>query len=162
MLRVTWLDTLTGFAERDVHNIAAQFIVDGDMLESRANGRPMRSGHFETPTLGELRTRLPPSPRTASPLRFREVVEDAQQLHADPANAGAAFQVASQFNTLEMVNPFVTPEHGIDGYKTDRTQGPACAIACGAGTIFRNYLVPLDGQIGQTATRQINCLADVA
>lgn len=32
-------------------------------------------------------------------------------------------------------------------YEFDRTQGPACAIACGAGTIFRNWLVPLDGHL---------------
>lgn len=159
---MTWFAALTGFSERDVGDVAAQFIVDGDMLESRVNGRRMQFGRFETPTLAELRTRLPHSPQPAGRLQLREVVGDAQYFHADPANACAVFQVASQFNTLEMVGPSVTPEHGIDGYETDRTQGPACAIACGAGTIFRNYLVPLDDHVGQSAARQINCLADVA
>ena len=63
---------------------------------------------------------------------------------------------------LEMVSPDVTPERGVDGYEHDRTQGPACAIACGAGTIYRNYFVPIDGATGQTATRQLNGLADLA
>ena len=40
---------------------------------------------------------------------------------------------------MEIISPSVTPEAGIDGYETDRPQGPACAIACGAGTIYRNY-----------------------
>lgn len=93
---------------------------------------------------------------------MREIVADVQQLHGDPANAGAVFQVASQFNTLEMVSPSVTPEDGIDRYESDRTQGPACALACGAGTIQRNYLVDVDGWRGQSADRQINCLADLA
>ncbi len=51
------------------------------------------------------------------------------------------FQVASQFNLLEMISPNVTPDDGIGIYENDPTQGPACAIACGAGTIYRNYLV---------------------
>jgi len=95
-------------------------------------------------------------------LSMSEVVADVRELHLDPANEGALFQVASQFNTLEMVSPSITPEDGIDRYELDRTQGPACAIACGAGTIHRNYLVPVAGGIGQTARRQIDCLAGVA
>jgi hypothetical protein len=95
-------------------------------------------------------------------LRVREVVADVKALHRAPENAGALFQVASQFNTLEMVSPSVTPEHGIDRYENDPTQGPACAIACGAGTIYRNYFVPLEGGIGQRHDCQINCLAELA
>ena len=86
---------------------------------------------------------------------------DVQALHIDPANAGALFQVASQFNLLEMVSPGVSPEAGVDGYEYDHTQGPACAIACGAGTIFRNYFMDVGGQSGQSASHQIDCLSDV-
>ncbi len=46
-------------------------------------------------------------------------------------------------------------------YVHDRTQGPACALAAGAATVYRNYLVPLNGQAGQTRDRQIDCLKDV-
>jgi hypothetical protein len=88
-------------------------------------------------------------------------VSDVQELHIDPNNEGALFQVASQFNLLEMVSPEVTPEHGIDRYEYDRTQGPACAVAAGAGTIFRNYFVNVDGHVGQTADKQIDCLLDL-
>jgi hypothetical protein len=71
------------------------------------------------------------------------------------------FQVASQFNLLEMASPSATPEMGVGIYGNDHTQGPACAIAAGAGTIYRNYLVIVDGRIGQTAKNQIDCLADL-
>ncbi|GAB5521992.1 MAG: hypothetical protein RhofKO_42430 [Rhodothermales bacterium] len=60
-----------------------------------------------------------------------------------------------------MVSPTVTPEDGVSGYERDHTQGPACAIACRAGTIYRNYFVEVDGQVGQTAERQIDALRDM-
>lgn len=59
------------------------------------------------------------------------------------------------------MSPDVTPEDGITRYAEDRTQGPACAITAGAGTIYRNYFVPVNGQTGQSATNQIDCLADI-
>jgi hypothetical protein len=80
-------------------------------------------------------------------------------MHADPALRYATFQVASQFNALEMVGPDITPEHGVTRYIHDRTQGPACAIAAGAATIWRNYFVPVGDGHGQTAVRQIDTLA---
>lgn len=60
-----------------------------------------------------------------------------------------------------MVGPHITPEQGIDKYDRDYTQGPACAIACGAGTIFRNYFVNVGEQVGQTATAQVDCLENI-
>jgi hypothetical protein len=86
---------------------------------------------------------------------------DVRRMHIEPENAGAVFQVASQFNLLEMIGPDVTPEQGVTGYAHDRTQGPACAIAAGAGTIWRNYLAPIGDQIGQTVDRQLDGLADL-
>jgi hypothetical protein len=83
------------------------------------------------------------------------------ELHGAPEFAGALFQVASQFNLLEMIGPEVTPEDGVTRYYNDPTQCPACAIAAGAATLYRNYFLPVGGQIGQTRDRQIDCLADV-
>ena len=62
---------------------------------------------------------------------------------------------------LEMVSPDVTPEQGVTRYQLDPTQGPACAIAAGAATIYRNYFAPVGGGLGQTAKRQIDGLADL-
>lgn len=97
----------------------------------------------------------------SSPLRVVEEVADIQELHATHSNSGALFQVASQFNLLEMVSPDMTPEHGLGIYQNDFTQGPACAIAAGAGTIYRNYFAPTNGMIGQSESNQIDCLAEV-
>jgi hypothetical protein len=120
-------------------------------------GRRLEAGRLEMPSLAELRARAP-APRPG-PLRLSEVWADVQALHADPAHAGAVFQVASQFNLLEMVSPRVTPEAGIAGYVHDRTQGPACAVACAAGTLWRAYFVPVGGGTGQSAGRQLDMAA---
>jgi hypothetical protein len=94
-----------------------------------------------------------------------ELVGDVRELHRQAENAGALFQAASQFNLLEMTGPSVTPEQGVGIYEYDATQGPACAIACGGGTIYRNYFVQVasggERQIGQTADRQVDCLAEL-
>lgn len=98
--------------------------------------------------------------RYANRITWQNIRASVLDLHADPANAGAIFQAASQFNCLEMISPSVTPEAGITCYCQDPTQGPACAIACGPGTAYRNYLIefPNDGHVGQTSNRQINTL----
>jgi hypothetical protein len=60
-----------------------------------------------------------------------------------------------------MVSPDVTPEQGVTRYQSDPTQGPACAIAAGAATIYRSYFAPIEGSQGQTARRQLDGLADL-
>jgi len=157
---MTWFEEMTGIAEDGADPVRAQFELDGDQLYSRANGRSWRPGRLEIPTLADLRRQVADlDAPDAGPLALSERVADVRALHQDPENANALFQVASQFNLLEMVSPRVTPEHGIGGYEHDRTQGPICAIACGAGTIYRNYLIEVDGATGQTEQRQIDCLA---
>jgi len=159
---MTWFESLTGFREGSPEEVRAGFVMDRDTLVCRVNGRRLVFGRLEIPSLATLRARAEPARSVpAHPSVLREVVGDAKALHADPANADAVFQVASQFNLLEMVSPQITPEHGIGRYESDPTQGPACAIACGAGTIYRNYFVPVGERIGQSAECQIDCLADV-
>lgn len=155
-----WFERLVGFPESAKH-VRDNLRIDGRTLTSRANGRSLTWGELETPSLGELRERVRLSGTSPGRLSIREVVANVQDLHRGTENAGALFQVASQFNLLEMVNENISPEHGIDRYEGDRTQGPACAIAAGAGTIYRNYFANVDGQIGQTKDRQIDCLADL-
>ena len=156
-----WFEKLTGFAEEFPEQVRADLSVDGQVLQSHVNGKTLVCGALETPSLAELRHRVQASGYETGALTVREVVVDVQALHTDEANAGALFQVASQFNLLEMVSPEVTPEEGVGIYERDITQGPACAIAAGAGTIYRNYFAPVHGQTGQSATNQIDCLADI-
>jgi hypothetical protein len=159
---MNWFRALTGFDEAAPEATRAQFEFDGQNLRSRANGRRWAVGTLETVSLQSLRQRVAAAGVVPGRLQVRSIVGDARALHREPACAGALFQVASQFNLLEMVSPTVTPEQGITGYANDRTQGPACAMAAAAGTIYRNHFVPLEGGLGQTAHRQINTFSALA
>lgn len=156
-----WFETLTGFKEESPQQVRANLSVNGFELTSQVNGQVLICGELQTPSLSELRQRVRSIVPSRGTTTVREIVANVQHLHTDERNAGALFQVASQFNLLEMVSPSVTPEHGVGGYEHDHTQGPACAIAAGAGTIYRNYFAPVNGQIGQSASNQIDCLADI-
>ena len=156
-----WFETLTGFREESPQQVRANLTVDGNALKSHVNGKVWTCGALETPSLAELREAVRSSAYEVGQLSIREVVANVQDLHTDESNAGALFQVASQFNLLEMMSPTVTPECGVGLYENDPTQGPACAIAAGAGTIYRNYFAIVNGQIGQSARNQIDCLANV-
>ena len=69
---------------------------------------------------------------------------------------------ASQFNALEFPDQDVTPEAGVTDYTYDRTQGPACALAAPAATVFRNYFLPMpSGAVGQRTGEQLNLLSDL-
>jgi hypothetical protein len=160
-LRNDWFTKLTGFSERSPNEVRENITLEGARLTSKVNSQSFQFGCLEIASLQELRERVAQVETGSGKLQMAELVGDAKALHADSANAGALFQVASQFNLLEMVSPSVTPEQGIGIYDNDLTQGPACAIACGAGTIYRNYFVKLDGQLGQTASKQVDCLENV-
>lgn len=156
-----WFEQITGFPETDYETTRARLrVVNGSLINERdGTGHPV--GTLDLPTLGELRARAAGIRLTGS-LGLSTVRTGAGELHADPDNRHATVQVASQFNLLEMVGPGVTPEDGVTRYAYDPTQGPACAIAAGAGTIWRNYLVPVGGRTGQTEEVQIDTLADLA
>lgn len=156
-----WFETLTGFSEESPQQVRANLTVDGTTLKSRVNGKVLVCGQLETPSLAELREPVLASGQGKGTIRVREVVGDVRQLHIDESNAGSLFQVASPFNLLEMVGPAVTPERGVGIYENDRTQGPACAVAAGAGTIYRNYFAIVNGLTGQSAGNQIDCLAEI-
>jgi hypothetical protein len=152
-----WFEHLMGFGEDGYESTRRRLAVDGDELISTVTGKRYGIGELTLPTLAELRASVDPTGRSRSTVT--SVVGDARAMHAEPDLAGALFQVASQFNVLEMVSEHVTPEQGVTGYAYDATQGPACAIAAGAATIYRNYLVPISGQTGQTRDRQLDALA---
>ena len=79
------------------------------------------------------------------PLTFQHIVGDAKELHAKRCNAHSVFQVASQFNCLEMMDSSLTPQDGI-------TFLSRC-------TVYRNYFAT-DGD-GQAGSGQIDCLSGV-
>jgi len=158
---MTWFKGLAGFEERSPDQVRKNITIDGENLTSHVNGTTLTCGRLEILSLAELREQAHSARHGSGELSLREVVADVQGLHLDVSNAGALFQVASQFNLLEMASPSAIPEHGVGIYEYDHTQGPACAIAAGAGTIYRNYFVPVHGQIGQSKGNQIDCLEEL-
>lgn len=154
-----WFSRLTGFNEEAYATTQAQLEVQGNILRSKVNGRSYGIGQFEMVSLADLRLRVGQDKGTSAPTKVSIVTGDVRQMHQRPEYAGTLFQVASQFNALEMVGPSVTPEDGVTCYEHDRTQGPACAMAAGAATIYRNYFVPVGGQTGQSAEHQLDGLA---
>ncbi len=156
-----WFEDLMGFAEETPRQVRENIALDGHTLQSRVNGRVLECGKLETPTLAELRARVASTGFPRGKMCVSEIVANVQHLHTEVANAGSLFQVASQFNLLEMTSPRVTPEQGVGIYEFDPTQGPACAVAAGAGTIYRNYFASVNGAPGQSASQQIDCLADL-
>jgi len=116
-----------------------------DPTRSRINGKSYGIGELELVPLQVLRERVKSTGVPSGRLKVSVVIGDVRKMHQEPENAGALFQVASQFNLLEMDRPTVTPEDGVTRYQHDRTQGPACAIAAGAATIYRNYFAPVGG-----------------
>ncbi len=170
-----WFERLAGFPEKSPSQVRSNLTANGPNLYSEVNGRTFRCGTLRIPSLADLRAETAEGGAlSGASLSLRQVVADVQNLHVDPANEGALFQVASQFNLLETAGPSVVPEDGVGRYERDQTQGPACAIAAGAGTIYRNYFAEVEthtgkvesragqtDQVGQTAERQINCLEGV-
>jgi len=156
-----WFERLTGFREADYDDTRAKLKVEGRRLQSLINGKSYGVGELELVSLRALRERVKSAGELPGRLGVSVVTGDVRQMHQSPENAGALFQVASQFNLLEMISPAVTPEQGVTRYQDDRTQGPACAIAAGAATIYRNYFAPVGAGCGQTAERQFDGLADL-
>ena len=148
---MTWFKKLWGINEpKGQRAIEGLFHIEesseGVFLTSSINGRRAKAGRLELPQLNEVRTHfreLYPkhSQRERRRSTLQECVGDIQKMHQDPQNAGAMFQVASQVNLLEMASPNANPMDGVEIYEYDRTQGPACAISAGAGTVYRNYFM---------------------
>jgi protein-tyrosine phosphatase len=153
-----WFEQLTGFREKGYEDTRAKLEVEGRRLRSKVNGKSYGVGELELVSLQALRARVKSAGGPSGRIKVGIVTGDVRRMHQAPEYAGALFQVASQFNLLEMVSSSVTPEDGVTRYVYDRTQGPACAIAAGAATIYRNYF---GGGYGQTRERQFDGLADL-
>eukprot|EP01065_Artemidia_motanka_P042277 TRINITY_DN5639_c0_g1_i1.p1 TRINITY_DN5639_c0_g1~~TRINITY_DN5639_c0_g1_i1.p1 ORF type:complete len:656 (+),score=196.61 TRINITY_DN5639_c0_g1_i1:180-2147(+) len=158
-----WFEEVFGFAEGEEHAETQRMLLEQyDRSRDTLNGKAV--GEFGTPSVAELRSRALSTGASLlrdKPLTLRNVAGDVSELFVQPQNRGAFFQAASQFNCLESPDADTTPDEGITGYCWDRTQGPVCAMACAAAAAYRNYLVPVAGERGQTADRQIDNLSDV-
>lgn len=157
-----WFEDLFGFTEHSPAQVLENLSLEGTLLTSRANNQSFDCGTLEIPTLNDLRISAAEiASKSTERTTLTQIVGNVQNFHAAPESRRAMFQVASQFNLLEMAAPDAIPEDGVGIYEHDYTQGPACAIAAGAGTVYRNYLVPLKNQTGQSADCQVDCLANI-
>ena len=162
-----WFKNQYGFDEAEVAGYKEiqrlfEFDLPTRTLKSRQNHRSFYVGVFETPSVIELqqaKNKWPPA-SWGGGLTFENLSGDIIELHLDKDNAGAVFQVASQFNCLQMVGPDISPENGLTLYTHDDTQGANCAIACPAATVYRNYLLRGRGQGGGNH-RQVNTAVDL-
>jgi len=161
---MSWFEEIFGFEECTYAKTQANFYLEGVLLHTRIQlPRSFHTGTLTLPSLAELRAEVGALKLATDrgAMSISNLIADAYQLHSWPQANGALVQVASQFNLLEMPGPSTTPEQGIAGYQYDHTQGPACAMACAAATVFRNYLVQTGNQVGQTESNQLNTLADL-
>jgi hypothetical protein len=158
--RKDWFSSLFGFVETDYATAKAKLVLGQDeqgrkIIMSQDSNKSYLAGEFRTPKLSELRSEVLSNQdvknmaHADSVLTLDFVYGDVSALHANEQYRHATFQAASQFNCLEFISPNITPEHGISGYEHDRTQGPACSIACGAGTAYRNYFHKWTNQQGK-------------
>ena len=122
-----WFERLTGFRESGYDDTRRRLEVEAGRLRSSANGKSYAIGALELVSVQTLRERVDAAGGLPGRIKVRVVTGDVRRLHQSPEYAGSLFQVASQFNLLEMVSPDVTPEHGVTRYQHDATQGPACA-----------------------------------
>ena len=134
-----WFQQIFGLSEPDYKDIQKHFLVSEitknisqssnlPEIQIQVNGKSWTIGPFSTPSLSQLRSRSKIPPQNKK-LTFKIVKGDVQKFHIDPENNYSTFQVASQFNALEMVGPGGSPEYGITDYDSDRTQGPACCVS---------------------------------
>ena len=131
-----WFERITGFKESSYDTTRERMSIVGGRLHSSGTSGDRGVGVLKIPSLAEMRLRTA-GPRTAGPrtarlrpaglrsgqgvTRLSIVQGDVRQMHANPANTGALFQMASQFNLLEMVSSSVTPEQGVTRYPWDGT-----------------------------------------
>ncbi len=101
---MNWFEGITGFREKPYTETRdALSAVDG-RLHAQGRDCGVAVGMLTLPSLAELRAEAAAVPG-AGRLRLSIVEGDVRAMHRAPENRGALFQVASQFNMLEMVGP---------------------------------------------------------
>jgi hypothetical protein len=161
-LPMTWFEELFGFPE-SVRAVKANFTVteteNSAILTSKVNNRSFNAGRFSIRNIASFSHVLSKPSTTPGTLNVIQgngangsnsdicSVLETQSL---PEINGATFQAASNFNCLEFCGPGESAAMGVTRYVYDCTQGPYCALATGAATVYRNYFAPhSDGARGQ-------------
>ena len=96
-----WFERLTGFREKSYDDTRAKLKVAGSRLQSLINRKSYGIGELELVPLQALCERVKSAGGLPGRLRASVVIGDVRQMHQSPENAGALFQVASQFRSSE-------------------------------------------------------------
>ena len=178
--RAKFFKDLTGLFESDFQQdrLARTCLVDlaTGRLQNRSSGRSYQTGRFRVVTLRQLRAETQ-GQRGSQPGKFSVFFAsqpsreshyrriDVGALQADPQNQRALFQVASNFNALELCSPSdkYQMEH-LEQYIFDNTQGPNASISAAAALVLRHYYafaaegVPIDEWPQKFSGRQLELL----
>ena len=166
------LKHLLGFTDNGMNytEAKAKLVYENGTVRSLENGLSYGVGEFEYLSLNELRHRVAhisseqvglDSMEKSTVRHNKPIRENVQDYITNPDYNHALFQVASQFNLLEMASPSTTPEDGVGIYWYDSTQGPKCAQSTIGATLFRNYFLEHEGHEGQSKNRQLNGLQTI-
>lgn len=160
-----WFYELFGFDEME-HDVYEKLVIKENKLTSLVNNKSYDIGQFECVNIRDLWEDNYQNPKMIkNSLIVTTETGDISEIMNRSENKNAVFQVASQFNCLEMSGPSIIPEDGVTRYANDRTQGPCCAISAGPATVYRNYFAPVtekEGfQTGQSNDKQICNIDDL-
>ena len=116
-------------------------------LKNLRTGEVFDSGRFTLKTLGELRAQDRPSVQKDIAGTFHLLYSrddpsqlDIGHLQSLPTFQNALFQVASNFNALELMGPYdKRAMTQLSAYILDQTQGPYASISAAPGLIARHY-----------------------
>src|SRR5260370_38721957 len=97
-----WFEQLTGFREAGYEETRAKLAVDCSGLRSLINGKSYGIGQLEFVSLAALRSRLNFGSSVSAPTEVGVVIGDVRQMHYQPENERALFQVPSNYNLLKM------------------------------------------------------------
>ncbi len=133
-------------------------------LKNKSTDKLFRAGKFTVLSIGKLRE-LTSSASSSTPGSFN-VIEALSPLgksyykyvdiganQADIQNRDAVFQIASNFNTLELTSSGDSMSN-IVGYVYDTTQGPFASISAAPGLILRHYYMFYNSNTNPIAWQQ--------
>lgn len=113
-----WFEDLFGFAEQSPEYLRQHLSRTGTRLNSKAKKKSFDCGTLEIPTLEDLRTNAAAITRDSTErATLTQLVGNVQNLNTVAEDRRSIFEVASQFNLLEMAAPELVPEGVVGIYE---------------------------------------------
>lgn len=172
---MTWFETITGLPEYEWLSRRDESILEapnGDLqIQNVHTGQRFEAGSFSVHSLEDIAQPTTSNINALPPFELHVRTSHAGLPSVDVANlqahaqAGTLFQVASNFNCVEVAHHSVHPDGGnfVSNLAIDSTQGPAASASGGVSAITRVHAPFYDPNInsndwGQTIHRQVELL----